>query len=98
MSAYFIAQIRVDDTDEYKKYLVGFMPILRRHQGELLTISADKTEVFEGEWALPQTVLMRFPSRDKAQAWYADPEYQAISQHRHKSAATNMVLVDGVDV
>ena len=97
MSAYFIAQIQVTDQDEYRKYLLGFMPVFERHGGELLTISADRTEVVEGEWSLPQTVIMRFPNRENALAWYNDPEYQEVSAYRRTSAKTNLVLVDGID-
>ena len=27
-------------------------------------------------------VLFKFPSAEKAQAWYNDPDYQALSEHR----------------
>jgi uncharacterized protein (DUF1330 family) len=36
MSAYVLAQIQIDDPDEYQNYLAGFMPIFERHGGELL--------------------------------------------------------------
>ena len=29
-----------------------------------------------------RVVLFRFPSEAQARAWYADPEYQALSEHR----------------
>ncbi|WP_416899345.1 MAG: DUF1330 domain-containing protein [Minwuia sp.] len=97
MSAYVIAQVRVDDPAAYQKYLAGFWPLLEKHGGELLTISADETEVLEGDWALPQTVVMRFPSRQAAVDWYSDPAYQALSEHRRGSSATNMVIVRGIE-
>jgi uncharacterized protein (DUF1330 family) len=36
MSAYVLAQIQIDDPDEYQNYLAEFMPIFERHGGELL--------------------------------------------------------------
>ena len=97
MSAYMIAQIEVHDPDEYKNYLAGFMPIFERHGGELLAVTSSDTEVIEGEWAYPRTVIMKFPSLEHAHAWHDDPDYQAIAQHRWRSSNANLVLVDGVD-
>ena len=96
MSAYFIAQIDVHDPDEYQKYLAGFMPIFERHGGELLAVTSSDTEVIEGEWAYPRTVIMKFPSLEAAHAWHDDPDYQAIAEHRWRSSNANLVLVDGV--
>jgi len=69
------------------------MPIFQRHGGELLATSAWETEVIEGDWALPRTVLMRFPDAAHARAWHADPDYRALAEHRHRAARANLVLV-----
>ncbi len=53
MSAYMVAQIEVNDPDEYQKYLAGFLPIFERYGGQLLVTSNIETEVTEGEWAYP---------------------------------------------
>lgn len=96
MSAYVIAQIEVTDPEEYGKYLAGFLPIFERYGGQLLVTSRCESEVLEGAWAYPRTVVMRFPSREQARAWYDDPEYKAPAAHRHRSAKANLILVDGL--
>ena len=96
MSAYMIAQIEIDDPEEYAKYLAGFMPIFEKYGGELLVSSSADTEVIEGEWALARTVVMKFPGKQEAQAWYNDPDYKALARHRANAARANLVLVDGV--
>ena len=96
MSAYMIAQISIDDAEEYQHYLAGFMPIFERYGGELLATSKNRTEVVEGEWAHPGTVIMKFPSPEQARRWYEDPDYQALALHRHTSARANLVLVEGI--
>ena len=93
MSAYMIAQIEIDDPEEYQRYLAGFMPIFQRYGGELLATSKQQTEVIEGEWAFPGTVIMKFPSTDAARRWYHDPAYRSLATHRHKAARANLVLV-----
>lgn len=92
MSAYVIAQLRIDDPETFETYLGGFDPIFERHGGELLA-APDDTEILEGEWAHPGTVIMKFPTVEHARRWYEDPDYQKLAQHRWRSAQTNLVLV-----
>jgi uncharacterized protein (DUF1330 family) len=50
-------------------------------------------DIVEGAW--PGTVvLMEFPSRDAANAWYHSPEYQAILPLRTKNAISDIILID----
>jgi len=97
MSAYVIAQIRWDDQEEIKRYVEAFYPVFERHGGTVLAATEHQTEVIEGSWSLPGTVVMRFPSADHARAWLADPDYQAVAEIRHGAAQTNLVLVEGCD-
>lgn len=77
-----IANLIVQDADEYRKYEKGFFPILKKHGGTFTTFD-DASVTLEGEAAPPgRLVLFRFPSEAAARAWYDDPEYQAISKHR----------------
>ena len=80
--AYVVANFQVHDKDKYHEYEKGFFPILKRYGGEFFTYD-DNTVTFEG--ASPRAgrmVLFRFPSEEKARAWYNDPDYQALSEHR----------------
>ena len=97
MSAYVVAQIEWTDQEQHKKYVEAFYPIFQRHEGTVLAATEDQTEVLEGSWSLPGTVIMRFPSVDHARAWMADPDYAAVAGIRHGAAQTNLVLVEGRD-
>ena len=97
MSAYVVAQIRIDDPEEYQKYLDGFLPSFELHGGELLATSQNETTVVEGEWMYPCTVILRFPTLAAARNWYNDPDYTALIVHRHRAARTNLVMVEGFD-
>ena len=95
MTAYVVAQIQIDDRAEYQFYLDGFLPSFQRHGGELLATSGNTTEVIEGEWAYPSTVILKFPSVRAAHDWHSDPEYLSLAAHRHRAAKTNLVIVEG---
>ncbi|VWB17940.1 DUF1330 domain-containing protein [Burkholderia lata] len=41
-------------------------------------------------------VIVEFPSRDAAHAWYDSPAYQTVVQHRFKGGRFRAVLVEGV--
>ncbi len=94
---YMIANVVVDDAARYREYEKGFFPILKRHGGEFVTFD-DSIATFEGS-APPagRMVLFRFPSEAAARAWYDDPDYQELSEHRR--AATELkflTLVHGM--
>tara|TARA_B110000503_G_C7130793_1_gene406730 strand:+ start:1226 stop:1537 length:312 start_codon:yes stop_codon:yes gene_type:complete len=85
---YMIANLHINDAETYQHYEKGFFPILKKHGGTFLTYD-DNTVTLEGAHPREGRVVMfQFPSEAAAQAWFADPEYQAISEHRR--AGTNM--------
>lgn len=96
MSAYVVAQIKINDPDEYKNYLGGFMPVLEKHGGKLLATPKNQTLVVEGNWAYPSTVIINFTSVTAAQAWLDDPDYQALAEFRNRSSDSNLVIVEGL--
>lgn len=96
MPAYVIGQLDIHDPETYQEYLAGFMPSFERHGGVLLATSKAETEVLEGTWALPRTVIMRFPSVEHAKAWHSDPEYVELAKIRHRTASANLVVVGGI--
>lgn len=82
LPVYMLANLVVEDVDRYRQYEKGFFPILKKHGGSFVTFD-DVIETFEGDAPPPgRLVIFRFPSETAARAWYADPDYQALSEHR----------------
>jgi uncharacterized protein (DUF1330 family) len=50
----------------------------------------------EGQWQHPRTVIIEFPARDSAEAWYKSAEYQKIIGLRLKSTSGSLVILDSV--
>jgi uncharacterized protein (DUF1330 family) len=42
-------------------------------------------------------VVIEFPSREAAEAWYHSPEYQAILPHRKANSEGHIAIVDGFE-
>ncbi len=79
---YLIANLVVTDPQTYRAYEKGFFPLLKRYEGEFVTYD-DAPHTFEGDAPRPGRVIMfKFPSEDHARRWYADADYQALSEHR----------------
>ena len=95
--AYIIANFEIEDAETYRKYEQGFFAILKRYDGQFFTYD-DNSETLEGPDGPPgRVVIFQFPSEEKARAWYADPDYQELSEFRR--AGTRMrflTLVHGM--
>jgi len=94
---YMLANLTVHDAAAYRTYEKGFFPLLKRHGGALVTLD-DRPMTLEGA-APPQgrVVIFSFPSEGHAGAWYADPDYQALSAHRRAGTRlTFLTMVRGL--
>ena len=79
---YMIVNLEVTDVDRYRQYEKGFFPLLKRHGGEFVTFD-DDSETLEGDSPPSgRMIIFRFPSEEAARGWYADADYQALSEHR----------------
>ena len=85
---YMVVNLAVTDVNEYRQYEKGFFPILKRFGGQFVTFD-DNPITLEG--VAPRTgrmIIFSFPSEQAAKDWWADAEYQALSEHRR--AGTKM--------
>jgi uncharacterized protein (DUF1330 family) len=94
---YIIANFVIEDADRYRVYEKGFFPLLKKHGGSFVTFD-DNIETIEGS-APPsgRIVIFQFPSEEVARGWYADPEYQALSEHRRAGTTlAHLTMVHGL--
>ena len=85
---YMVVNLAVTDVNEYRQYEKGFFPILKRFGGQFVTFD-DNPITLEG--VAPRSgrmIIFSFPSEQAAKDWWADAEYQALSEHRR--AGTKM--------
>ena len=94
MPHYFVAQIKINDTKEYQKYIDKAGAIFKKFKGKYLAVDNNPT-VLEGQWEYTRTVLIEFPSKDDFNAWYNSDEYQTIVKHRLKAADCDTILAAG---
>jgi uncharacterized protein (DUF1330 family) len=95
MPAYVIVDITIHDLDTFRAYAQGSPATIAQYGGRYLA-RGGKVGILEGEWSPERLVILEFESAEHARAWLASPEYRAIIGLRHRSAHTNMVVIDGV--
>ena len=92
MSAYFIANIRIQDEAEYQKYLDAVDGVFEKFNGKYLAVD-QSPEVLEGAWNHSRAVLIEFPDAQSLKAWYYSSEYQEILRFRLNAADCDAILV-----
>lgn len=96
MSAYIVYQAEVYDPEQYERYKAQAAPALEAAGARYLVRGGD-IEVLEGEAPAGRTVIIEFPTRDAAVAFFHGPEYTAIRALRADAAHARMYVVDGYD-
>jgi uncharacterized protein (DUF1330 family) len=94
MKAYVIAAETVNDQamfDLYRKDVPGTLVPF----GGNFIVRGGQLGALEGEWPHPRLVIIEFPSRADAEAWYGSDAYRKIISLRHKSSVGNLIIVDG---
>jgi uncharacterized protein (DUF1330 family) len=94
MAAYMVCTMRIHDPETYRKYTSRTPAIVARHHGRFLT-RGDEVVTCEGETFTERLVILEFPDRAAALAWYNDPEYQDVSQYRRAASKGRMILQEG---
>jgi uncharacterized protein (DUF1330 family) len=92
MPAYIFSTMTIHDPATYKRYTDVTPPLVKRHGGKFLT-RGDPVTTAEGEEFTDRLVLIEFPDRAHAEAFYNDPEYQAAAKHRRAGAKNSRLLI-----
>ena len=96
MRTLFIVLETIHDHAGFDEYRRQVMPTLSPFGGKFL-VRGGSFAVTEGDWPHERVAIVEFPSRAKAEAWYASPAYQAILPLRLKSMTSSAIMVDAVD-
>jgi uncharacterized protein (DUF1330 family) len=95
MPAYIIVDIDITDPIGYEKYKELAGPTVEAQGGKYI-VRGGKTEILEGDWQPKRIVVLEFESAQRAKDWLNSEEYQEPRKMRHRTARTNMILVEGL--
>jgi uncharacterized protein (DUF1330 family) len=95
LPAYAIANLRdVRFGDEIVRYMHEIDATLEPFGGEFV-VHGGPLDAVEGDWG-GDIVIIRFPDRASARAWYDSPGYRAILPLRLENSSSETVIVEGV--
>jgi len=94
-SAYIIANVDVTDPQQYEEYKKFSTKAFQAHGVEVCA-RGGQVEVLEGDWQPKRVVILKFPSMEKARAFYDSAEYQVAKAARQGAAVMRMVLIEGI--
>ena len=94
MSAYIIVEIDIVDPASYEEYKALAGATVEQYGGKYI-VRGGRTQVLEGAWEPKRIVVLEFKSAERAKAWLNSEEYREPRKMRHRTARTNMILVEG---
>jgi uncharacterized protein (DUF1330 family) len=95
MPAYVIVEIDIVDPVGYEEYKKLAAATVARHGGKYI-VRGGAVETLEGDWKPKRIVVLEFETAQRAKEWLNCEEYRQPRKMRHRTAKTNMILVEGV--
>ena len=93
--AYWIAHVRVDDPETYKKYVEGARESFEKY-GAKFIVRGGKAEEIEGAIGRDRHVVIEFPSYQAAVDCWSCEGYQAARAHRLAVSEGTVTIVEGI--
>jgi uncharacterized protein (DUF1330 family) len=95
MSAYVIADIDVQDPVRYADYRAMVPASIEAYGGRFLA-RGGKVESLEGPWQPKRTVILEFPSVERAKAWWDSEDYAPAKALRRSASQGSLILLEGL--
>ncbi|MDA0315388.1 MAG: DUF1330 domain-containing protein [Bacteroidetes bacterium] len=92
MAAYMLVEVSIHSPLLYEKYKEKTPAILQAFEGRFV-LRGMPVVALEGTWDHDRLVLLEFPNREKALAWYHSAAYQEAKQIRDKASTARFLLI-----
>jgi uncharacterized protein (DUF1330 family) len=95
MAAYILVDLEVTDPAGFEDYRQQVPATLARYGGRYI-VRGGQSETLDGHWTPKRVVILEFPDRAAAKAWWSSQDYAALKALRQRSARTELIIVDGI--
>lgn len=92
MAAYMLVEVAIHSPLLYEEYKEKTPAILQAFEGRFV-LRGMPVAALEGTWEHDRLVLLEFPNREKALAWYHSAAYQEAKQIRDKASTARFLLI-----
>lgn len=94
MPAYVVSRVKIRDAEAMRRY-VNEAPATVAAFGGHYHFRGGNVQALEGEWEHDRMVVLEFPTKADALAWYESDLYRPLRELRQASAETIILLADG---
>ena len=94
-SGYVIAYVDGTNPTQYEEYK-KLSSAAMQAQGAEVCVRGGEVQPLEGDWQPKRVVLLKFPSFEKAKAFYDSEGYRKARDARAGAAIMNMIAVEGL--
>ncbi len=94
-AGFVIFNIDVTNPEDYNEYITKVKPIVEKFGGEYV-VRGGTNQVVEGNWQYSRTIVLKFPSYEKALEWYNSDLYKPVKELRQKNSEGNLIIIKGV--
>lgn len=93
--AYYVAEFELKDPEGIKPYSANVTATFAPFGGKYI-VRGGKVIALEGEGPGSRTVVIEFPSLERAQAWYDSAAYRDLRPIRQKSGISRTYIIEGL--
>jgi uncharacterized protein (DUF1330 family) len=95
MAVYLVSDVSILDAAAFQTYRARAASSIAKYGGKYLARGGE-VQALEGTWSPRTIIIVEFPSREQARAWYSSPEYASALELRDAALRRNLILIDGV--
>lgn len=96
MKTFIIGQVRINDPVRYEDYKKLTVATLQPYGGKFI-VRGGAREVLDGEWSDDRIVVLEFPSKEQAKAWFTGDVYATAKAIRESASTGRFILLEGVE-
>lgn len=95
MPAFVIFDVKINDMEMYKEFMLGVKPALEKAGAKYLS-RGGLHKVYEGDWEPRRIVLLEFPTIEAWEEFYNGETYQGLKAVRDACSSARLVGVEGL--
>jgi uncharacterized protein (DUF1330 family) len=96
MTAYIVGRLKVWDRDWLAEYLPKVTVLIEKHGGRFLVLGGSPEQIEGSEEAANSAIILEFPSRDAAMAFWNAEEFAPLVKLRNTGSSMEAMVLDGV--
>lgn len=95
MPVYIVSRLNITNAEMMLEYQRSVVPVVQDFGGKYL-VRGSEVEALEGTWDHQRMVILEFPTREAALAWYHSAEYAPLKAKRQASGEAVILLAKSV--